>query len=465
MLLSGIVEERDARSHSPFKGVAGKQTFFEKPENEKDQYRDDMSLKDDRSMRGFNFNEEPYVPVAVAKRHINLMEQDMRRMKDNYGKTMKDLESGYMRLEEKSRERYKRTLSAWRNKAKNKIKQFQDALKKAISERDEIETTLKERLRKLRIEKERLEKEKIFLLTENQDRKEEIEANMVILDDIKNTYQIEMKDKDEAIDQREDQIEKLKDDYEESKAKLEEEKASILAEAKAKEDSLKVQLDEETELRKEYESKLIYVPGGNRILDDVNTSLEKKKTLRERPEGEGEDEKLAELKAGEGDDESEIRSLSPKKSERRESVKKVVMAPVGALNLSSSPPESKDLVLKIEELENEILKMHQEKMTLAKSVKDIDADLSEAKKQLKIKDQQLADADKQGANIIPVEKAEKNIKNELKKSKTKKGKALDDEEEERPAFADDREVRKMVEELGKPTNCQIRIDSNIFEHF
>lgn len=226
MLLSGVVDE-PSRSHSPFKGVAGKQTFFERADNEKEYSQDDMSLKDERDYTNFQFGEEPYVPVAVAKKHISLMEADMRRMKDNYGKTMHDLEAGYIRLEEKTREIYKRTLAAWRNKAKTKIKQFQDALKKSIHERNDIETNLKERLRKLRLEKERVDKEKSFLVGENQAGKEEIQEKARLLDDIKNTYENEIKDKDGVIDNREEQIENLKDEQEKLKARYEQEKEEL----------------------------------------------------------------------------------------------------------------------------------------------------------------------------------------------------------------------------------------------
>lgn len=255
MLLSAAADEGHSRSHSPFKGVAGKQTFFERPDNEKDYSQDDMSLKDQRNYSNFQFGEEQYVPVAVAKKHISLMEADMRRMKDNYGKTMKDLEAGYHRLEEKTREIYKRTLGVWRNKAKNKIKQFQDALKKAIEERNEIETNLKERLRKMRLEKERVEKEKIFLLSENSQRKEEIQEKAKLLEDIKQTYQIELKEKDENIDKREEVIDKMKDDHEQVKAKFEEEREALMAEHAKQLAEVKQKLEEETSKREEFEQK------------------------------------------------------------------------------------------------------------------------------------------------------------------------------------------------------------------
>lgn len=183
------------------------------------------------------------------------MEADMRRMKDNYGKSMKDLEIGYLKLEEKTREIYKRTLGAWRNKAKNKIKQFQDALKKAIDERNEIETNLKERLRKLRIEKERIEKEKVFLLSENEAGKEEIQQKAKLLDEIKESYQIEIKDKEAAIDTREEQIEKLKDEHQEFMAKLQAEKDEINAQYQKQLAEIKQQLDAETAKREELEEK------------------------------------------------------------------------------------------------------------------------------------------------------------------------------------------------------------------
>lgn len=255
MSLPGLVYEEPSRSHSPFKGVAGKQTFFERPDNEKEYSQDDMSLKDQRHYANFEFGEEAYVPVAVAKKHISLMEADMRRMKDNYGRTMKDLEVGYIKLEEKTREIYKRTLGAWRNKAKNKIKQFQDALRKAIDERNDIETNLKERLRKLRIEKERLEKEKVFLIGENQAGKDEIQEKAKLLEDIKNTYTQEIKEKEEAIDKREEQIEKIKDEQEEVKVKYDQEKEELINQYKKELEEVKLKLEEETAKREEVEEK------------------------------------------------------------------------------------------------------------------------------------------------------------------------------------------------------------------
>ena len=245
--MSLLEEDNDnvPRSHSPFKGVAGKQTFFERADNEKEYSQDDMSLKDQRNYENFKFEEESYVPVAVAQKHISLMENDMRRMKDNYGKTMKDLEAGYIRLEEKTRDIYNRTLSAWREKAKIKIKQFQDALKKAIDERNEIETNLKERLRKQRIEKERLEKEKIFLLSENEAGKEEIQNRGKLLEDIKNTYTGEINEKDQAIDQREEQIEKLKDEQKQLQEKFEEDKQALEQDLTVQLADLKKQLEAE----------------------------------------------------------------------------------------------------------------------------------------------------------------------------------------------------------------------------
>lgn len=255
MLLSGVEGEDISKSHSPFRGVAGKQTFFERPDNEKEYSQDDMSLKDQRNYKNFEFSEEPYVPVAVAKQHISLMEADMRRMKDNYGKTMKDLEAGYLRLEEKNREIYKRTLGAWRNKAKNKIKQFQDALKKSISERNEIETNLKERLRKIRIEKERLEKERAFLLSENRAGKDEIKEKAKLLEEIKNTYQLEIKDKEGEIDTREEQIEKLKDEQEQMRQQHEAEKEALSEELRNQLVEIQQKLDAETARREELEEK------------------------------------------------------------------------------------------------------------------------------------------------------------------------------------------------------------------
>lgn len=255
MLLPDDVEDDNPRSHSPFKGVAGKQTFFERADNEKEYSQDDMSLKDQRNYENFKFHEEPYVPVAVAQNHINLMENDMRRMKDSYAKNMKDLESGYIRVEEKTRDIYQRTLKAWKDKARNKIKQFQDALKKSIDERNDIETNLKERLRKQRIEKERLEKEKAFLLTENEAGKEEIQEKARLLEEIKNTYAIELKDKEQEIDQREEKIEKLKDEQGKAQEAIQEDRIKLEDDFKTQLANLKKQLEDETAEKEKFEEK------------------------------------------------------------------------------------------------------------------------------------------------------------------------------------------------------------------
>jgi DNA repair exonuclease SbcCD ATPase subunit len=233
--------------------VAGKQTFFERPDNEKEFSQDDMSLKDDRNYKNFQFGEEPYVPVAVAKKHISMMEADMRRMKENYGKTMKDLEAGYLKLEETTRQIYKRTLGVWKSKAKNKIKQFQEALKKAIQERNEIETNLKERLKKTRIERERLDKEKIFLLSENEAGREQIQEKARLLEEIKNTYKAEIKEKENIIDQREEQIEKMKDEQELIKAKIEAERQALVEQNQKDITEVKLKLENETSKREQLE--------------------------------------------------------------------------------------------------------------------------------------------------------------------------------------------------------------------
>lgn len=421
MLLSNDAESSKSKSHSPFRGVAGKQTFFEQPDNEKEYSQDDMSLKDERNYKNFQFGEEPYVPVAVAKKHISMMEADMRRMKENYGKTMKDLEAGYLKLEETTRQIYKRTLGVWKSKAKNKIKQFQEALKKAIQERNEIETNLKERLKKTRIEKERLDKEKIFLLSENEAGREQIEAKAKLLEEIKNTYQAEIKEKEKIIDQREEQIEKMKDEQEQIKVKAEGEKQAIIEQNQKDLAEYKTKLDNETSKREQLEvtyQKLqeegivaagVVAPNG-RIMSRQGTrtkSLQKQKSER--------------LDQDKSEEEAEnLESLMTIKKGTNESTKKINIVPVGAAGVTGiagpagnsaeyavigagGSADSKELLDRIDKLETENAQLQDDKVELAKAIKSMDELIKDLKSKEKIYQQQIADAEKQGANIMPAE--------------------------------------------------------------
>lgn len=457
MLLQGVVEQ-PSRSHSPFKGVAGKQTFLEKPYNEKDYSQDDMSIKDERRRFPEDFDREPYVPVAIAKKHISLMETDMRRMKENYGKTMKDLEQGYLKLEEKTREIYKRTLNTWRNKAKNKIKQFQDALKRAVEERDEIETTLKERIKKLRTEKERVDKEKLFLVTENQAGKEQIEEKAKLLDDIKQSYQNEIKEKDDIIDEREARIEKMKDEHEQVKTKFEEEKLAIVSEKDGKISEIKVKLEEEISQREELQRKYNELEvRGVVITDPEMAAMRRAKRDRsldddDRSEGDIQDLIAPRDAVGEMSKMETIIPVAavPSRGDTQGSARRSIVK-AGVVGLASE--ETKALLERIDKLETENINLQEDKMQLAKAIKDMNEALKEAKRVEKIQEHQINDAERQGAEIIPAEVVEeRQNKTSLKKKKTKKGKNLQSSEkqeveDEVEVFIENPEVKKMVEDL------------------
>jgi chromosome segregation ATPase len=462
MLLSGV-EDDPSKSHSPFRGVAGKQTFFERPDNEKEFSQDDMSLKDQRDYNNFQFGEEPYVPVAVAKKHISLMEADMRRMKDNYGNTMKDLESGYLRLEEKNREIYKRTLGAWRNKAKNKIKQFQDALKKSIDERNEIETNLKERIKKLRIEKDRFEKEKAFLLGENQAGKDEIQEKAKLLDEIKNSYQLEIKDKEDAIDQREGQIDKMKDEQEELRTKIEAEKEALSEDLKNQLTETKELLEKEASKREELEEQLRDAKE-NAVITNAQHPVGSKHSQRRLNSAGG---VLVDEDGHSDHDQSEIRSLFSGKNATAEKgqlshvgsekVQVSHIAPVGAVYTGKTSQDTKDLLERIDKLESENAQLDDDKLELAKAVKNMNDILKESRKQMDIQTKQIEDAEKQGAEILAPEVVEERSKMTKKKDKAKKkNKARirpgdaeedDEDEDETEVFKENKALKHMIDNL------------------
>lgn len=107
----------------------------------------------------------------------------------------------------------------------------------------------------MRIEKERLEKEKVFLIGENQLGKDEIQEKAKLLEDIKNTYTQEIKEKEEAIDLREEQIEKIKDEQEDVRTKFDQEKEELINQYKKELVEVKQKLEEETAKREEIEEK------------------------------------------------------------------------------------------------------------------------------------------------------------------------------------------------------------------
>jgi len=76
-----------------------------------------------------------------------------------------------------------------------------------------------------------------------------------MLEDIKNTYTSELKDKDEIIDKREELIEKWKEDTEQLKVKYEQEKQAIVEERTKEVLVVKEKLEAETVKREDFETK------------------------------------------------------------------------------------------------------------------------------------------------------------------------------------------------------------------
>mmetsp|Transcript_6598 Transcript_6598/g.6167 ORF Transcript_6598/g.6167 Transcript_6598/m.6167 type:complete len:900 (+) Transcript_6598:235-2934(+) len=379
------------------------------------------------------------------------MENDMRRMKDNYNKTMKDLETGFIKHEEKTREIYNRTLNAWKTKAKNKIKQFQVALVKAIDERNEIEKTYKERNKKQRIENERLEKEKIFLISENEAGQEEIQAKAQLLEEIKDSYRNEISEKDKIIDERETQIEKLKDEQAEVQAKFEEEKQHLGDDLSTQLAEITKKLEEETTKREEFEEKCNdlqdQIASGNAVaVAGFEAPIKKKKTKML-----DEEEKGKSMFDDNDSEDSEIQSITSQRVAHGEKATTLNIAAVGAMGGHSN--ETKELLKRIDKLEEDKAQMEEEKIDLAKALNNLNELLKESRSKMKIMQQQIDDAEKQGAEIIPIEVAEERNKVKMKKKKSKKKNRIRDEEEdeneddEEDTFKEDPELKKMVEKL------------------
>ena len=137
------------------------------------------------------------------------------------------------------------------------------------------------------------------------------------------------------------------------------------------------------------------------------------------------------------------------------------IVPVASVNKSERPvivagpgtsEETKDLIDRIDKLETENVKLEEDKLELAKAVKDMNEALKEAQRIIKVQEQQINDAERQGAEIIPLEVVEKKQAKAtaVKKKKTLKNKNADeeeDEDDEPDAFKDNPEVKKMVEDL------------------
>lgn len=154
---------------------------------------------------------------------------------------------------------------------------------------------------------------------------------------------------------------------------------------------------------------------------------------------------------------SEINSLSGRKA-TPVGIKRVDVAPVGSAIPANASLETKELLARIDKLESEKAQMEEDKLELAKAVKDLNELLKEAKKQVQIQAKQIEDAEKQGAEILAAEVVEERNKIAIKRSKSikKKGKGRkranevdeeEDQEEENEVFAENQELKKMVENL------------------
>lgn len=151
-------------------------------------------------------------------------------------------------------------------------------------------------------------------------------------------------------------------------------------------------------------------------------------------------------------EDSEILSLMGEVVAKGERAHKVNIVPV-----SSAPPnasvETKDLLARIDKLEEEKAEMQEEKIDLAKAVNNLNELLKESRSMMKTMQQQIDDAEKQGADILPVEVVEERNKVAQKKKKKKKKSRIreedivEEEEDEDDAFQENPEIKKMVDNL------------------
>jgi chromosome segregation ATPase len=158
---------------------------------------------------------------------------------------------------------------------------------------------------------------------------------------------------------------------------------------------------------------------------------------------------------------SDINSLSGRKATPL-SIKRVDVAPVGSAIPTNVSLDTKDLLARIDKLESEKAQMEEDKLELAKAVKDLNDLLKEAKKQVHIQTKQIEDAERQGAEILAAEVVEERNKISVKRSKSikKKNKGRkranevddDEEQEENEVFAENQELKKMVENLVPEEN-------------
>ena len=270
---------------------------------------------------------------------------------------------------------------------------------------------------------------------------------------LKNTYQVEIKEKENIIDQREEQIEKMKDEQEQFKAKTENEKQALIEQNQKEIAEVKLKLENETSKREQLEitwqrlQEEGVIPVG--VVAPVSISRQGARTkdmLRQKSEHFEEDKSEGEA--------SNLESLMAVKRATHESSKNVNVVPVGAAAIVGASSDSKELLERIDKLETENAQLQEDKIELAKAIKNMDELIKEFRNKEKVYQQQIADAEKQGANIIPAEVIEENNKVALKRSKTKKkGRKRanevesEDEEVENEVFAKNKELKKIVDSL------------------
>ena len=73
----------------------------------------------------------------------------------------------------------------WKDKAKQKLNTYKQALKNAIEDRNYTERVLKEKLEDEWLEREKVEKEKDFLFSEKKQGEEDLMSKQRALDDLR----------------------------------------------------------------------------------------------------------------------------------------------------------------------------------------------------------------------------------------------------------------------------------------
>lgn len=190
------------------------------------------------------------------------------------------------------------------------------------------------------------------------------------------------------------------------------------------------------------------LPLGDRLVNNRLETFGDKDPRRQTLEEEGSEEGV-----------SEVRSLTSARRAQPEGAQKMNVIPVGAALPANLSLETKDLLARIDQLEKDKVQLEEDKVELAKAITNLNELLKESRKVQKIQQTQIDDAERQGAAIIPTEVVEERQKVALKKSKSikKKGRKraaeVDEaDEEEGEVFADNPELKKMVENLVPEEN-------------